>query len=301
MSDDSLPEPLKRHEIPGRVRLVRGYGGLLKIDVESVGGSAEVFLHGAHVTRFQKHGEPPLLFLSQASQFAAGKPIRGGVPIVYPWFGPRDGSAMHGFARVTVWDWIGSSAAPDGSVTLRFRLPESVAVSANAGHAEVRFIVTVSERLTMELQVSNPSTAEPFAFENCLHTYFTVGGIEGVSVTGLEGATFLDKMDQFARKTQSGEPIRISSETDRVYLHTTSAVDIHDALLHRTIRVEKSGSASTVLWNPWVAKAKAMPDFGDEEFRGMICVESGNVAENRLTLAPGATAGLKVTLSSRSL
>jgi D-hexose-6-phosphate mutarotase len=54
------------------------------------------------------------------------------------------------------------------------------------------------------------------------------------------------------------------------------------------------------VWNPWIAKAKAMPDFCDEEYREMVCVESGNVADNRLTLAPGETSRLKVRLSSRA-
>jgi len=28
-----------------------------------------------------------------------------------------------------------------------------------------------------------------------------------------------------------------------------------------------------VVWNPWQAKAAAMADFGDGEYRGMVCVE----------------------------
>jgi D-hexose-6-phosphate mutarotase len=32
--------------------------------------------------------------------------------------------------------------------------------------------------------------------------------------------------------------------------------------------VAKSGSASTVVWNPWQAKAAAMADFGDDEYQG---------------------------------
>ncbi len=88
---------------------------------------------------------------------------------------------------------------------------------------------------------------------------------------------------------------------DRAYLNTTHAVDIHDSSLGRTIRVEKSGSHSTVVWNPWIAKAKAMSDFGDDEYLRMVCVESGNVADNRLTLAPGKNASLKIKLSSAAL
>ena len=63
--------------------------------------------------------------------------------------------------------------------------------------------------------------------------------------------------------------------------------EIADAKWQRKIRVEKSGSTSTVVWNPWIAKARAMADFGDEEYHGMVCVEAGNVGENKVTLAPG--------------
>ena len=108
-------------------------------------------------------------------------------------------------------------------------------------------------------------------------------------------------MDNFRRKLESADAIRISSETDRVYLDTTGAVDIHDSGHHRKIHVEKSGSASTVVWNPWVAKAKQLPDFGDDQFKQMVCVESGNVAQNKITLAPEKSASLKVVLSSQPI
>jgi glucose-6-phosphate 1-epimerase len=97
---------------------------------------------------------------------------------------------------------------------------------------------------------------------------------------------------------ETAEAIRISSETDRLYLDTTQTVEINDRRHDRKIRVEKSGSASTVVWNPWMDKARNMPDFGDEEFKHMLCVESGNVAQNKITLAPGESASLKVVLSS---
>jgi D-hexose-6-phosphate mutarotase len=78
-------------------------------------------------------------------------------------------------------------------------------------------------------------------------------------------------------------------------------VEIIDPGLGRKIQVEKSGSKSTVLWNPWITKAQQMPDFGNDEYKQMVCVESGNVASNKVTLPPGRTASLKVVLSSAPL
>jgi glucose-6-phosphate 1-epimerase len=197
---------------------------------------------------------------------------------------------------VTAWELTATTALPDGSVSLHFKLPEN-AGGANAFRGLTEFIVMVGDTLTMELQVANISE-EPLIFEECLHAYFTIGDINGVTVTGLKGVTYLDKTENNARKLETGDAIRIISETDRVYLDTTGVVEIHDAKLRRIIRVEKAGSASTVVWNPWIAKSKAMADFGDDEFRGMVCVEAGNVGQNQITLAPEKTSTLRVELSS---
>jgi glucose-6-phosphate 1-epimerase len=297
MKESTTLEDLRKHEIPERVTVVKGGGDLPKIKVKTGWSVAEIYLLGAHVTGFQKNGEPPLLFMSQASQFTLGKAIRGGVPIIFPWFGAREGFPSHGFARVTEWEWEGSSAAPDGSVTLRFRLP----TAANSPSENVTFAVTVSDQLTMELTVANLSPTENLSFENCLHSYFAIGDIAEVEITGLTGTTYIDKVDKFTTKLESGAAVRISSETDRVYLDTAGPVEIHDRRLRRNIRVEKISSASTVVWNPWVAKAKEMSDLGDDEYKQMVCVEAGNVAQNKVNLAPGKSSSLKVILSTRSI
>jgi glucose-6-phosphate 1-epimerase len=297
MKEGTTLENLQKHEIPERVTIVPGGGDLPKIKVQTDWSVAEIYLLGAHVTGFQKNGEPPLLFMSQASQFALGKAIRGGVPIIFPWFGAREGFPSHGFARVTEWEWEGSFAAPDGSVTLRFRLP-TAARAANLPSENITFAVTVSEQLTMELTVANLSPTENLSFENCLHTYFAIGDIAEVGITGLTGTTYIDKVDNFTTKLESGAAVQISSETDRIYLDTAEPVEIHDSRLHRKIRVEKTGSASTVVWNPWAVKAKQMSDFGDEEYKQMVCVEAGNVALNKITIAPKKSASLKVVLST---
>ena len=292
-------ELLRRYEIAGTVAIITGNGGLPKVQITTDRSTAEIYLHGAHVAGFQKLGEPPLLWMSAASQFAAGKPIRGGVPICFPWFGPREGRPAHGFARIADWELVETKALADGKVSVRLRLPET-AGGADAFPGKVEFLLTVGETLTMELSVANASS-ETVAFENCLHTYLTIGDIGEFSITGLKGVEYLDKVDGGKLKLEKADAIHIGSEVDRVYLNTTGPAEIRDTKLRRTIRVEKSGSYSTVVWNPWVAKSKAMPDFGDEEFRGMVCVESGNVARERIKLASGESSALRVVLSSRPM
>lgn len=297
VNNSTAPDHLQTHAIPGHVEILTGNGGLPKILLRTKWSVAEIYLHGAHLTKFQKNGEPPLLWMSDKSNFAVDKPIRGGVPICFPWFGPRENRPAHGFARLTAWHLAKTARFADGRIGAHFHLPKDVA-GRNGFPGNVELVVILNETLTMELTVANPTT-EPVSFENCLHTYFTIGDINKISITGLNGANYLDKVDGGLEKRGMSEAIHIASEVDRVFPNSTGAVEIHDSNLRRVIRVEKSGSFSTVVWNPWIAKSRAMPDFGDEEFKQMICVESGNVGQNKIILPPGGSATLKVVLSSR--
>lgn len=282
----------KSLEIPGHVSLVAGAGGLRKVVVNTESSEAEIYLHGAHVTHFCKKGEPPLLFMSAASEFAAGKPIRGGVPLIFPWFGPREGFPAHGFARTVEWELAETSLRPDGAVSLLLRLPDVESY-------ELSFRVTVADRLSMELGIRN-TAGQDTVFETCLHTYFQVSEIHAVSIHGLAGVRYLDKVAA-GETTEGSAPIQIAGEVDRVYLDTAATVEIADSGFGRRIRVEKSGSASTVVWNPWIEKSIRMPDFGEHEYLQMVCVESGNVAQNQITLAAGESAVLTVVVSSEAL
>jgi len=283
-----------------RVAFLEGQGELPILEVVTPWSSAEIFLHGAHVTRFKRHDDSPLLFMSQCSRFERGSPIRGGVPIILPWFGFREGLGQHGFARRRSWELKEVSFGPEGSASVRFWLPDSPEAAVFAPF-KAEYTVTVNETLELCLEVTNHSSEQVLTLENCLHTYFEVGDVTAISITGLKGCEYLDQVEQFRRKTEQQDAIRINSETDRIYLNTSAPVEIIDPRLGRKIRVETTGAASTVVWNPWVAKAQQMADFGNEEYEKMVCVESGNVAENTLAVAPLKTATLRVKLSSSRL
>lgn len=283
---------------PARVTFLDGRGELPMIEIETPWSMAEIYLHGAHVTQFKKRDEAPMLFLSQCSRFEENQPIRGGIPVIFPWFGAREGMTMHGFARIKEWEIKEILPAPDGSVSVRFRLPNYPEAGSYPPFI-AEYVVIVSESLTLELSVTNNSTDDELEFEECLHTYFAVEDITATSISGLKGISYLDKVANFAEKKEADEAMRISSEVDRIYLNTAGAVEIRDARLKRVIRVEKKNSASTVVWNPWITKAQQMPDFGNEEYRQMVCVESGNVNANKVVLKPGKTFTLKVILSSQ--
>jgi Uncharacterized enzymes related to aldose 1-epimerase len=283
--------------IPGKVVFMDGRGELPMLEVSTPWSTAEIYLQGAHVTHFKRRDDSPLLFLSQCSRFAENQPIRGGIPVIFPWFGAREGMAQHGFARHKAWELKECAPEPDGSVSVKFSLPDYPEASSFPPFA-IDYLVTVNESLTLQLTVKNMSPDEVFAFENCLHTYFEVGDISAVSVTGLKGTSYLDKVVNFAQKTEEQDAIGFTSEVDRIYLNTNSAVEIRDNSLKRKIRVEKQGSVSTVVWNPWILKAQQMPDFGNDEYLKMVCVESGNVGSNIIRLPPGESSKLTVKLSS---
>jgi len=283
------------------VELTTGNGGLPVLKIQTPWSRAEIYLHGAHVTHFQKNGEPPLLFMSRNSHFAAGEPIRGGVPICFPWFGGREGGPAHGLARILAWELAETSTAPDGSAKVRLRLPKE-SLKAEWSALRTEFVVTVSDTLTMEFTTTNGSADKTLEIENCLHSYFHVGDISQISISGLEKLPF----DDFAlgansvRHAAENSILKITKETNRVYPDTAGAVEIRDENLKRIIRVEKSNSKSTVVWNPWTTQ-KLPGDFDPAEYRNMVCVEAGNVKQNKISLTPGKSAALKVVLRSRTV
>jgi glucose-6-phosphate 1-epimerase len=274
--------------------------GLTRAVISMPLAQAEIYQHGAHITRWTPSGHKPVLFLSSKSLFEAGKAIRGGVPIIFPWFGPRSGDKpgpMHGFARTAVWGVESARLLDSGAVEIAFGLEADEASRAlGYGDFTVRFTVTVGAELGLSLEVVNRGAA-PLVFEEALHTYYAVSGIRDVALHGLEGTTYIDKTDGFRRKIQGDEALRIRKETDQVHLNSTATCVIADEAWKRRIVIRKSGSHSTVVWNPWIEKAAAMADMAADGWQGMLCVETANVAENALTLAAGASHRMTATIS----
>ncbi len=278
-------------EIPGVACLVTGLGGLPRYEITTPHGEAHIYLHGAHVTHFAPAGQKRLLFMSRESRFEPGQAIRGGIPVIFPWFGPQTGSAAHGFARSRSWKPESLVQEPDGSVALAFQLqsdPEMQALWGEPHAWSLRYRIVVGTALTLELEIENRGAA-PFQCEEMLHTYLQVSDVRQTEVRGLEGVEYIDKCDGGQRKRQGSEPIRFTEETDRTYLNTNGSCSIKDPAWNRQIVVEKTNSDSTVVWNPWIEKSKRMPDYGDHEWPSMVCVETGNVADNALEIAPGQT------------
>jgi glucose-6-phosphate 1-epimerase len=289
----------RRFDVPGVVRFEAGAGGLTRAVVTTALAEAEVYLHGAHVTRYRPAGEREVLWMSAASLFREDKAIRGGVPICFPWFGPKAGdpsAAMHGFARLKEWRVESVVQPGDGTVELILELDADQQTRTAWPHVfAARYHVRVGRVLELVLRVRNDGT-ESFTFEEALHSYFTVGDARRISISGLEGTTYIDKVDQMKHKAQGDAAVSIERETDRVYTKTRTTCVIDDPVLGRRINVAKEGSDATVVWNPWIDKAKAMADFGDDEWPGMVCVETCNVGDQRVTVQPGETHEMRAAI-----
>jgi len=286
-------------DIPGTLRWQRGPNGLTHAVISTPTADAELYLQGAHLTNWTPHGQRPVLFLSPKNPFVAGKAIRGGVPIIFPWFGPRrDGKPGpdHGFARTTEWTLESARARDDGTIEILLTLTSSAATrELFAPDFLLRFRVTVGSTLEMELETHTVST-EAFRFEAALHAYLAVSDVRHASVTGLEGTVYIDKTDGFKRKSRDAQPLRIAKETDQVYVNTSGPCIVHDPAWNRRIVVEKSGSESTVIWNPWIEKTETMSDMEPDGWKQMLCVEAANVADNAVHLPPGGSHKMSASL-----
>jgi len=300
MSNESpaTPENLPLSSKPSVIEAV-GPGDLPRLDISSPAASASIYMQGAHLASWTPAGERPVLFMSRRSMFQPGEPLRGGIPVIFPWFGAHashPSSPPHAFARRRTWQ-LQTVESRNDDVVLLFELQvQSDSDSAWPHTCEARLAIRIGQQLAMTMHVANTSN-QTIQFEQALHTYFAVNNVRNVKLTGLKGAQYIDKMRQGATFVQDEPALGFTSETDRVYVNTESTCEIVDPDWNRRIVIAKRGSSSTVVWNPWVDKSIAMPDFADDEWPGMLCVESANIGTNAISLKPGERHQMEVAIA----
>ena len=239
--------------------------------------------------------------MSPRAVFAAGTPIRGGVPISFPWFAshPTDASKpAHGFARTRTWQVADVTRDTSGDVRVALRLAADAETRAlwSAGFA-LSLTLSLGAALEMTAEVENVGD-DAIVYELAMHTYLAVGDVEAVRIRGLEGARYVDKVDGGKEKIAGGEPLAIAGETDRVFLDTTTTCIVDDPVLGRRLRVEKRESRATVVWNPGRERARAMRDIGEDGWRGFVCVETANVGPHAVRLAPRGRHAMAARITS---
>ena len=289
----------RRFGVAGVAEIAAGAGGLPMVRITSAAAAAEISLYGAQVLRWRPSGAEEALFLSERSRWEPGEPIRGGIPVCFPWFRSKadDPKApKHGLVRTREWRLDSLRADEDGTVTLVCVTGSDNRTRAWWPHEYlVAYRICVGRTLRLELSVVNRGMSA-MRFEEALHTYFRVGDVAAARVHGLEGSAYLDNTDHNQAKKQQGE-LAITSQTDNAYLDTAAAVEVIDAALGRRLKTEKMNSASTVVWNPWQDGAAGLTDMKPEDWRSMLCVEASNVLGCAVTLGPGEEHTMGATIS----
>jgi len=268
--------------------LKRGINGLPYLELRHPSGAqVDVYLHGAHAESWRDAEGRQNLFLSKKSFHEPGRPIRGGIPVIFPQFG--DGPLpKHGFARIKEWTFLGVGLSDDGWSEAAFDLKdteETIKIWPHKFRLELVFRLKPDE-LEISFSITNTGKKE-FEFKNGLHTYFSTADIKKTSVSGLAGAKFFDFVGIGLEETEKRERILFDRETDRVYPSAPDRLVLEDNGKRRKIIIEKQGMNDVVIWNPWVEKSRRMEDFGDIEYNRMVCVETGNL-HDPVRLSPGA-------------
>jgi glucose-6-phosphate 1-epimerase len=269
-----------------RIERVTGRGGLPLVRLSHDSGYATVVSeYGAHVLSWSDPSERELLFVSDQARYERGKPIRGGIPVVFPQFS-KGVLPAHGFARTMMWKVVREQVSTAGPVAVTLRL------LPNAGTREIwpyefclELDVVLTEVLLLTMRVENTGRA-PFQFNSALHTYFRTQHVLGLRVQGFFGCEYVDLLREKKRDVEGRHEVLIDGPIDRMYRDSPRSVQVYSDLDRYAYLITKEGFSDTVVWNPWVDGAKALADLGDAEYSQMVCVESGNVLTS-ITLAPG--------------
>lgn len=293
----------KQFNLDGQLSFLEVADELILIKFSNTHGRGSLTLQGAQLLGWEPWDQEPLIWLSAKAKYQKGKAIRGGIPICWPWFGNVESNSdlpAHGFARNSLWQMKSVEQLPDDAICISLQLMQSEAsLKLWPYRCELTISYMFGKNLEIELVSSNLDQSD-IELTEAFHTYFHVSHIEHIRIDGLDSVQYIDKLDQGKIKQQNGS-IVFNGETDRVYLNTLNKCYIDDPGFKRRIGIEKSGSLSTVIWNPWVEKAKKLGDMDINGYRDMVCVESGNMASNSITLKPGEQHKLHTIYSIETL
>lgn len=258
---------------------------ILVIDHPAVSG--RIALNGAHVMEWTPEGHDPILYMSQQAVFEVGKPIRGGIPICWPWFGPHPSESSkpaHGFVRQMLWE-VDAARENEKEVEIVLKLQDSAETKALWPHAfRLRLHVHMGAALQVTLIATNTGD-QAWDMTGALHTYLNVEDVRQISVHGLHGTQYVEERLTADKRPQHG-PVVIDQEVDRRYISDATVI-VHDPVWGRELVIEKAGSLTTVVWNPWIEKSKRLSDLPDEAYPEFLCIEAANAGEDLVTVKPG--------------
>lgn len=284
-----IEELEEKFSIEGEIGFAELEEEMIFITISNKFADADICLYGAHITNFKPYNKMEILWMSPESKFIEGSPIRGGIPVCFPWFGPHrtdSSKPQHGFGRLMYWDVVETASLKTGETLVKLQLCSSPETKKYWEHdfcAEL--IVVVGKQLSVTLKVINTSSAN-FEYSCALHSYFTLSSIEEINIEGLQNTKYYNQLEpgDFIQET---EKLEIHKAETRHYYDTETACIINDPLFARKISVEKSGSKITTVWNPWEEACSKIDDLSDDAYQSFVCVEAVNAFNNTIKLAPG--------------
>jgi glucose-6-phosphate 1-epimerase len=282
---------------------------LIMIELNNRYGSATLTTHGGTLLGYHPAGGEEVIWLSETAVYDGSKPVRGGVPVCWPWFGPYEPQARgedptdaakkgHGVARYEFWE-VASVRSVDNDATevvLQLEPNDSIRQAWPLPFV-LKLVVTLGETLTLELIGENRSDRD-WVVSEAFHTYFRVANADGLILDGMDKATCIDKLRDGQRSTQAG-PLQVSAPMECVFVDHSDQVVIDDSGNQRRIVMQKSNSASTVIWNPGPEGAKGFADMPDDQYAHMVCVEAANALDNAYILKAGESHSMVMTIAVR--
>ena len=273
---------------------------IMLINVENKFAKAVLTTHGASVLSYIPKGGKDLLWVSPTAIYNGEKPVRGGVPVCWPWFGAakQEGLPAHGFVRNHVWrlDHVANLDSGVTEIVLSFGTTEaSLALWPHQFYLELR--IEVGEKLTMSLSTTNKNEYD-IEITEALHTYFAVSESAGLLISGLENGTEHNTLQKPPHVSKREQLITLAPPMDSVFTNQTDDIVIHDVKTRRNILIEKQSSASAIVWNPGPEIIKGFADLLEQAWSEFVCVEVGNVFENAVTIPAGEKHTMRMILSS---
>jgi len=271
-------------------------------EIRSPFSVCELSLYGAHVLSFIPAGEEDLLWMSNTSKFEEGLPIRGGIPICFPWFGPNEIDSrlpQHGFVRLMNWE-IESVEEAGQSVKIILTCGDNEFTHRYWKYSfQAKITAVVGKSLQVTLTYVN-TDVEPFTCTDALHSYFHISDVKNILVSGLENSAYFQSGHPSLR-FHPNEKLKIEGEENRRYIHHSNTCIIRDEGFKRNIVVKKENSHTTVVWNPWEETSQKMPDFHAGGYKKMLCVEAANALIETITLNKGGQFSLSAIISSEKI
>lgn len=283
--------------LPIGITWIKDRGGRAALLLVGAAGEVGVSLCGAQVLWWRNHlGE--VLWSATNSEYLTGKPVRGGIPLVFPWFGDHAADPKlpaHGFARNLEWRLARAVAGPE----VVLEVTDDVSTRSMWPHSfRLQLVIAVAEALRIELTIQNTDTRS-MRCEEALHTYLSVGDVHSCSVHGLEGLPVTEQATAPETAWDRSAPLRFRAETDRVFQGVRGHLELRAPALQRRVELDTEGANSTIVWNPWHAKTARLSQMAADDWQRFCCIESANVRERSLTLAAGQQHTLALTIRCR--